>query len=115
MSKSSQVKRPTMGSRTLKFLRDQSGLSVRGAAAASGIGSGVINHLEHGRIRIHQHHLDALLKAYGTTEQTYQMFASGGVAMPQNLRSECLQLVQQMSSDQLRTAHPVLLSLSTHK
>ena len=115
MSKRSQAKRITTASRALKFLRGQSGLSIRAAAAASGVGGSVINHLEHGRIRVHQHHLDALLKAYGTTEQTYQMFASGSVSLPNNLRFECLEIIHQMSPDQLRTAHPVLLSLSTHR
>ena len=115
MSKRSDIKRITNASRALKFLRQQARRSTRGAAAVSGIGDGVINHLEHGRIGVHQHHLDALLKAYNATEQTYQMFASGSVALPQNLRAECLEIIQRMSLDQLRTAHPVLQSLSNHK
>jgi len=115
MSKRSDIKHITNASRALKFLRQQAKLSTRGAAAMSGIGDGVINHLEHGRINVRQHHLDALLKAYNATEQTYQMFTSGSVALPQNLRAECLEIVQRMSQDQLRTAHPVLQSLSNHK
>ncbi len=115
MSKRSDVKHITNESRTLKFLRQQAKLSNRGAAAASGLGGGVINHLENGRITVRKHHLDALLKAYNTTEQTYQMFASGSVALPQNLRAECLEILQKMSQDQLRTALPVLQSLSNHK
>jgi hypothetical protein len=56
-----------------------------------------------------------LLKAYGSTVQTYQMFSSGGVALPQNIRAECIELLRSMTLDQLKTAHPVLLSLSVHK
>jgi transcriptional regulator with XRE-family HTH domain len=115
MSKRSNVKRISNGNRTLKFLREQAALSTRGAARASGLKDGVINHLEHGRIQIHQRHLDKLLPAYGTTQQTYEMFASGTVAMPQNMRAECIEIVRSMSQEQLRTAHPVLLSLSNHK
>lgn len=115
MPKRSQIKRMSTATRTLKFLREQASLSVRAAAKESGIGDGVINHLEHGRIEIAQHHLDALLKAYRVTEQTYQMFASGQVPLPQNLRFECFEIIRSMTIEQLRTAHPVLSSLSNHK
>ena len=99
-------------SRTLQFLRQQAGLSTRGAAKASGLKDGIINHLEHGRVRVHPHHLEALLPAYGATRKTYEMFASGKVPLPQDLRKECLEIVQEMSPEQLQTAHPVLQSLS---
>jgi transcriptional regulator with XRE-family HTH domain len=115
MSKRSNEKRITMGSRTLKFLREQAKLSVRAASRASGVGDGVINHLENGRMNIHPFHLEKLLPAYGVTVQTYEMFASGQVPMPQNLRFECIEIIKTMSFEKLRTAHPVLLSLSTHK
>ncbi|MCB9085242.1 MAG: helix-turn-helix domain-containing protein [Bdellovibrionaceae bacterium] len=84
----------------------------RGAAKASGLKDGIINHLEHGRVRVHPHHLEALLPAYGATRKTYEMFASGKVPLPQDLRKECLEIVQEMSPEQLQTAHPVLQSLS---
>lgn len=115
MSSRSQIKRITLASRTLKFLREQAGLSTRGAATASGLGDGVINHLENGRISIRERHLEKLLKAYSATIKTYEMFATGAVKLPLDLRKECLEIVSQMSSEQLRTAHPVLLSLSTHR
>ena|ERR1700683_362827 len=114
MPKRSKIKRVTKGSRTLKLLREQANLSVRAASRISGIGDGVINHLEHGRIDIHSHHLEKLLPAYGVTFQTFEMFASGGVALPQNIRFECLEIVKAMPLEQLRIAHPVLLSLSSH-
>lgn len=112
MSKRSTIKRITTASRTLKFLREQARFSIRAAAKAAGIGDGVINHLEHGRIDIHPHHLEKLLRAYGVTHQTFEMYASGAVAMPQNLRFECIEIIKAMQLEQLRTAHPVLVSLS---
>jgi len=115
MSKRSQEKRLTTGARTLKFLREQAGLSIRMAGSASGLSGSLVAHLEQGRMDIHERHLRKLLPVYQTTAETFQMFASGGVAMPQNLRGECMELVQTMSLDQLRTAHPVLKSLSDHK
>jgi transcriptional regulator with XRE-family HTH domain len=115
MSKRSQQKRITPGARTLRFLREQAGMSIRKAGEKSGVNPSVIAHLEQGRIDIHVRHLEPLLKAYGSTVQTYQMFSSGGVALPQNVRAECIEIVRSMSLDQLKTAHPVLLSLSAHK
>jgi transcriptional regulator with XRE-family HTH domain len=115
MSKRSQQKRITAGARTLRFLREQSGISIRSAGAKSGVNPSVIAHLEQGRIDIHVRHLEPLLKTYGSNVQTYQMYSSGGVAVPQNVRAECIELMRSMSLDQLKTAHPVLLSLSTHK
>jgi len=112
MSKKSGQKHKTKESRTLQFLRQQAGLSTRGAAKASGLKDGIINHLEHGRVRVHPHHLEALLPAYGATRKTYEMFASGKVPLPQDLRKECLEIVKEMSPEQLQTAHPVLQSLS---
>ena len=105
MPKRSQIKRVTTGSRALRFLREQAGISIRAAAAASGIGDGVINHLENGRVEIHAPHLQKLLPAYGTTVATFEMFAKGKVALPQILRHECIELVKILPEEQLRTAH----------
>lgn len=115
MSKRSNQKRINTQTRVLKFLRQQAKLSIRKAARASGVGEGVINHLETGRIQIHSRHLEKLLPAYKVPMQTYEMFASGTVALPQDIRSECLEIVRGMSMDQLRTALPVLNSLHNHK
>ena len=112
MSKRSSQKLLTNGARTLKFLRKQTGLSFRAAAAVSGVGDGVINHLEHGRIQIHPRHLEKLLSAYGATAKTYEMFAMGSVPLPEDVRFECLEMIRMMSLDQLRTAYPVLASLA---
>ena len=111
MSKRSQTKLITLGSKTLKYLRQQSGLSTRGAARVSGLHDGVINHLENGRIQISPRHLEKLLAAYQVPLKTYELFASGAVKLPVNLHAECIELIHQMTSEQLRTVHPVLMSL----
>jgi transcriptional regulator with XRE-family HTH domain len=115
MSKRSDEKRITKGCRALKLLREQAGLSVRGAAKASGVGDSVINHLENGRITLHPRHLEKLLPAYGATQKTFEMFASGSIAMPQNLIAECIEFLRAMSPEQLRTVHPVINSIASHK
>lgn len=115
MSKRSSEKRITPASRALRFLREQAKLSYRQAQKASGVNMAIINHLENGRIAINQHHLDRLLPLYGATMRTFEMFSTGGVAVPQNLRHECMSLIRDMSLDQLRTAFPVLVSVSNQR
>lgn len=98
----------------LRFLRKQARFSFRTASIASGMTSATINHLEPGRIQIHKRHLEKLLAAYGVTIKTFEMLSSGTVPLPQDLRFECIALVRliYMPLKQLRTAHPVLLSLA---
>ncbi len=115
MSNRSQERRITSGARTLKFLRQQAKLSFRTAANASGMNSATINHLEHGRIQIHPHHLQKLLSAYGVNIQTFEMLSSGSVPLPQDVRAECLEMVRLMPLEQLRLVHPVLISFASHK
>ena len=111
MSKRSNEKRVTRGARVLRFLREQSHLSLRNAAKKADLSLSLVAHLEQGRTGILPHHLEKLLGVYGSTVQTYLMFESGKVALPQDLRHECIEIVRAMSLDQLRTAHPVLESL----
>jgi len=115
MSKRSKEKRITPASRALRFLREQGKLSYRQAQKASGVNMAIINHLENGRIAIHQRHLEKLLPAYGANMRAFEMFTTGGVGVPQNLRYECISVVREMSLEQLRTALPVLQSLAAHR
>jgi transcriptional regulator with XRE-family HTH domain len=115
MSKRSNEKRITRGARVLRFLREQAQFSLRNAAKKADLSLSMVAHLEQGRTRILTHHLEKLLTAYGSTMQTFQMFESGKVAVPQDLRFECLEIVRAMSLDQLKTAYPVLESLSLRK
>lgn len=112
MSSRSCIKRITLGSRTLKFLREQAGLSLRMASQISGVGTSVLHHLEHGRIDISDNHLERILDVYKSNRAMYEMFASGKVKLPLDLRSECMALVSGMTFEQLQTVHPVLMSLA---
>lgn len=115
MSNRCNEKRITRASRAVKFLRMQSGMSLKVAAKASGLGFSVIAHLETGRIQVGAKHLNKLLPVYGATLQSFNMFADGTVALPQNLKSDCIELLEKMSSEQLRTALTILQSLSNQK
>jgi transcriptional regulator with XRE-family HTH domain len=111
MSNRSNQKRLTRGARVLRFLREQAGVSQRKAAELSGLNGAVIAHLEQGRIAIHERHLDRLLPAYKATPTSFEMFTSGKVEVPQDLRFECIEIIKSMSLEQIRTAYPVLSSL----
>lgn len=111
MSKRSNQKRLTRGARVLRFLREQAELSQRQAANQCGLTGAVIAHLEQGRIEIHERHLERLLPAYKATQESFELFVSGRVELPQNLRFECIELIKQMTAEQIRTAYPVLSSL----
>lgn len=115
MSKRSQIKRTTMEGRTLRFLREQAGMSLRKVSTLTNFSDSLIHHLETGRMDISNRHLEKLLPAYRTTPETFRMFASGSAAMPQNLRADCIEVLKRMSVEQLRTVQPVLLSLANQK
>ncbi|RYZ84103.1 MAG: hypothetical protein EOP06_18730 [Proteobacteria bacterium] len=75
----------------------------------------IINHLENGRMAIHDRHLEKLLPSYGSTVQSFEMFAKGTVEIPRDLRRECIELISSMGLDNLRVALPVLHSLATKR
>ena len=90
-------------------------MSIRKAATLAGIGDGVLAHLETGRIEIHERHLERLISACRSTRETYEMFVSESVQLPANIRFECIEILKSMSAEQIRTAYPVLASLSNSK
>jgi transcriptional regulator with XRE-family HTH domain len=69
MSKRSQEKRTNIEAETIRFLRSQAKLSLREAERASGVGHGVIAHIEQGRIRLGKKHLEKLLPAFEINEK----------------------------------------------
>ena len=115
MSKRSNEKRITREVRVIKFLREQAKLSIRQAASRAGLSMSLVAHMEQGRTGITQASLNKLLSVYGSTYATFEMFTSGRVELPLDIRSECLELIKSMSLDQLKTAQPVLASLSLRK
>ena len=115
MSRRSEERRITPESRVLRFLREQTGLSYREAAKRSGVNLATINHLENGRIAIHERHLQKLLPHYGATRTTFEMFVRGSVSVPENLRHECFEAIKALSNDQLRSVLPVLRAMAPVK
>ncbi len=111
MSKRSNKKQITKGARALRFMREQAKLSLRTAAEKTGLSMSLVAHLEQGRTGILPHHLEKLVSVYGSTIQNHLMFESGATSLPQDVRSECLEIVRSMSLEQLRIVHPVLITL----
>jgi transcriptional regulator with XRE-family HTH domain len=113
MSKRSSEKRITGECRALRFLREQAKLSFRQAERASGLNLAIINHLENGRMAVHQRHLEKLLPSYGATIQMFEILARGTAAIPRDLRRECIELVRSMPDEQLDASFTVLKSFSS--
>ncbi len=112
MSKRSNEKRITRATKVIRFLREQARVSLRDAEALTHLSMSVISQIEHGRISVRDHHLEQLLPAYRCTRETYEMFLHGRAELPENLKFECIELIKQMSGEQVRTAYPVPASLS---
>ncbi len=112
MSKRSNEKRITRATKVIRFLREQARVSLRDAEKLTNLSMSVISQIEHGRISVCAHHLEQLLPAYRCTRETYEMFLNGRAELPENLKFECIELIKQMSGEQVRTAYPVLASLS---
>jgi transcriptional regulator with XRE-family HTH domain len=112
MSQRSSERRITSESRVLRFLRCEAGFTYRQAAKRSGLNVATLNHLENGRIKVHQRHLDRLLPCYDATLKTYQLFVAGGATMPKDLKHECLEAIKALSEEQLRSVLPILLAMS---
>lgn len=112
MSKRSAERRITPESRTLRFLREQSKLSFRQASKISGLNVAIINHLENGRLATHQRHLDRLLPCYGVSMKTYEMFVLGSVALPEDVRRECVEVIKVLPSAQLHSVLQILRAMA---
>lgn len=71
MSERSNKKVITKESRVIKLMRERKGLSMRDAAARSGLSMSSINFIENGRQSLLPRHLDVLLPAYGETLESF--------------------------------------------
>lgn len=112
MSKRGNERRETIESKTIRFLRMQSKLSLRRAQVVSGINSAVIAHIEQGRIVLSERHLLKLLTAYSVGRVTFEMFTSGQLVLPRDLSRECGEMLKLLSEEQLLSIEPILKSMS---
>lgn len=112
MSKRSQQKTPTIGSRTLRFLREQSNLSMRQAGKLAGYNGALINHLENGRLNISVKHLSVFLPLYGSNQKMFDLFTSGHATLPKNIKAKCLELLSKMDVENLKQAFSKLKEIA---
>ena len=73
MSIRSSKKLITKEARILRSMRERSRISMRDAAAISGLNPATINHIENGRQNILRRHLEMLLPAYGKTLELFDL------------------------------------------
>ncbi len=114
MSKRSNQKLENNSTKTLRFLREKTGLSMRKVASITGISSSAINHLENGRLDIKPRHLERLLPIYGINLEIFKLFESGKNALPQNVEADCIRILKSMNLEQLQASLSVLRSLSVN-
>lgn len=98
MSVRSRTKVISKEARTLKSLRERAGLSMRNAAEKSMVSFSTINHLENGRHRILEHHLESLLPVYGLTRSEFSA-AAADQSLLTFTHDECIRLIRELSDE----------------
>jgi len=99
MSLRSSKKLITKEARILRFMREQSRISMRDAAAISGLNTATINHIENGRQSILERHLVALLPAYGQTLEQFEIEMQKDELPLCADHSRCMELIPKLSDD----------------
>jgi transcriptional regulator with XRE-family HTH domain len=109
--KRSQQKIITLKSKVIRFMRISKKISQPEAAKATGCSPQAIGHYENGRMEIPDGRLKALLDIYGFDNQEFQEFMNGKPIPLISIKDECLQLIDQIRSEEkLRAVHTVLKS-----
>lgn len=109
--KRSQQKIITEKSKVIRFMRLSKRVSQPDAARAAGCSPQAIGHYENGRMDIPEARLRRLLTAYGFTADELQEFLNGKPIPIISIKDECLQLLDQIRSEEkLRAVHMVLKS-----
>ena len=99
MSLRSSKKLITKEARILRSMRELSRISMRDAAAISGLNAATINHIENGRQNILTRHLEALLPAYGQTLAAFAVEIQKEEAPLCADHSRCMELIPKLSDD----------------
>lgn len=100
-------KRITRETEVLRSMRMARPLSLSQAGKVLGITGSAIAHIEGGRMDVLRARLEAMLKAYGFTQDQYLEFLEGR-KLPIQYRDACHDLVDQLASDQLKAIYPML-------
>ena len=109
--KRSQQKIITTKSKIIRFMRVSKKISQPDAASAAGCSPQAIGHYENGRMDIPEARLKRLLNRYNFTPEEFNEYLNGKPIPMINVKDECLQLLDQIRSEEkLRAVHTILKS-----
>jgi transcriptional regulator with XRE-family HTH domain len=106
----SDFQKITKEARILKFMRQSRGLSMRRAAKIVGVSEATINHLDIGRMDVHEKWIFKLLGSYGYNYEDYLDYLDKRKRLPEDTLKDCVNLLQQLSPEKLRAVYGILLS-----
>lgn len=107
--KRTEIKKPTLEAKILRFMRQSRKLSFRNAGKLIRVSGSLINHYEHGRMDLSQARIEQLCTLYGYSTQEFAEYQSGRAIPILNVKDECFALIERISEEKLRALHAVLL------
>ena len=110
-TKRSQQKRISLPARTLRYMRQTKGMSLKEAGALCGISGSAIAHMEQGRMDIPTDRVPLFVSAYGFTMESFQEFLDGR-ELPFNYYDECFSLLPFLGDDQVKALYRLLVDLA---
>lgn len=108
----SDVQKITKEARILKFMRESRGLSMRRAAVIVGVSEATINHLDNGRMDVHEKWIFKCVGAYGYTYEDFLDYLENRKRLPEDTLKDCVQLLNQLDGEKLRAVYGILQSFT---
>jgi len=95
----------------LKYMRESRHLSMRRVAPILGVSEATVNHSENGRRDIDEKLIKGFLKVYGYSYEEFNQMLEGEIEVPEHLRSECVDIINRLSSNKLKMVKAFLVTL----
>lgn len=106
----SDTKVLTHEARVLKIMRESRKLSMRRAAKKLNVSDTLISHAENGRLDLRPELIQKLISGYGYSYSEFLDFNSGKIELPEALKSECIEIINRLSFEKLKTVKSILHS-----
>ena len=103
-------KKPTIESKTLRYMRLSRDMSQREVAKKCNLSVAAIGHFEHGRVDLNISRIDQFLSLYGYTKEEFKEYQAGKPVPVLCVKDECVALLEQIDEVKLRAVHAVLAS-----
>ncbi|PIR33370.1 MAG: hypothetical protein COV37_16450 [Bdellovibrio sp. CG11_big_fil_rev_8_21_14_0_20_39_38] len=102
------IKLETREGRLLKHLRESRHLSVRAAGRILGVSESTVCHCENGRRDLDSKLIESFLEAYGYSMQEFERMLRGDIVLPENVRSECIEIIKRLEPSKLKAVKAFL-------